>query len=371
MNRYTFWIGVCAATALITAAGEETVPKEQSLRLEVDLVDGSRLIGTPSLAMVPVQTSYAKMDVPLTQIQALKIGDDHETVTLNLRNGDTLTGVISLKPIELKTLFGTASIGIEHVKQINVVLTGGALPEALRSGLILRYSFDRDEKGTVVDTSGRRNDGVVRGAAWTSKGKMGGAYVFDGNDDFITMKPSAPIPSVSDFTVSLWTYAQGRKPQINGSGASVDRQYILDTHSDAVSGQYQTGFFLVYDFNGSGIGEVHNGIHFDMAENGYTEQNTRADVANQWHHLVFARRGTEDYTYLDGKLLDSTYAKRVQRNDLLDLNHTWSIGTFAGNKSPGSRQVNYSFKGSIDEVMVFNRALSADEVRQLFNSQTE
>jgi hypothetical protein len=86
---------------------------------------------------------------------------------------------------------------------------------------------------------------------------------------------------------------------------------------------------------------------------------------------VFARRGTEDYTYLDGKLLDSTYAKRVQRNDLLDLNHTWSIGTFAGNNGPGSRQVNYSFKGSMDEIMVFNRALSADEVRQLFNSQTE
>ncbi|MEI6150406.1 MAG: hypothetical protein WCS01_15000, partial [bacterium] len=92
MKNHLFWIGVCAATALITAAGEETVLKESSLRLELDLVDGSRLIGTPSLATVPVQTSYAKMDIPLTQIQTIKIGDDHETVTLNLRNGDTLTG---------------------------------------------------------------------------------------------------------------------------------------------------------------------------------------------------------------------------------------------------------------------------------------
>ena len=96
----------------------------QPLRLELDLVDGSRLIGTPGISTVPVQTSYAKMDVPLTQIQALKIGDDHETVTLNLRNGDTLTGVISLKPIEMKTVFGTASIGIEHIQQLRVTLGG-------------------------------------------------------------------------------------------------------------------------------------------------------------------------------------------------------------------------------------------------------
>jgi len=120
MKRYLFWIGVCAATALITAAGEETVPKELPLRLEVDLVDGSRVIGTPGITTVPVQTPYAKMDVPLAQIQSLKIGDDHETVTLNLINGDTLTGVISLKPIELKTVFGTVAVGIEHIQRFRV-----------------------------------------------------------------------------------------------------------------------------------------------------------------------------------------------------------------------------------------------------------
>jgi hypothetical protein len=60
MRRHLLWIGVCVATALITTAGDENVPKEPPLRLEVDLVDGSRLIGTPGLATVPVQTSYVK-----------------------------------------------------------------------------------------------------------------------------------------------------------------------------------------------------------------------------------------------------------------------------------------------------------------------
>ena len=89
--------GIITACAIVTAnniilAG--TPNTNEVLNVVLDLSDGSRLIGTPSLATVPVQTSYAKMDVPLTQIKALKIGDDHETVTLNLRNGDTLTGLI-------------------------------------------------------------------------------------------------------------------------------------------------------------------------------------------------------------------------------------------------------------------------------------
>jgi hypothetical protein len=189
MNRYTFWIGVCAATALITAAGEETVPKEQSLRLEVDLVDGSRLIGTPGLATVPVQTSYAKMDVPLKQIQALKIGDDHETVTLNLRNGDTLTGVISLKPIKLETLFGPASIGIEHIQQLRVTLGGRS--NGSKWGL-------RNDFSTTSNPSGPWSYG------WTP----------DGN------------PAFTRYTSSL------QKPGIAGWQAAQDAQNAWINHSD-------------------------------------------------------------------------------------------------------------------------------------------
>ena len=355
----------CGWAAWAEGASNESI----RISMELDLVDGSRLIGTPGIATVPVQTSYAKMDVPLTEIQALKIGADHETVTLDLCSGDTLTGVISLAPIKLEALFGPVSIGIEHIKQFTIVRTGGALPESLRKGLLLYYSFDRDEKEKVSDGTDRHNDAVVHGAKWSPQGKIGGAYTFDGNSSFLTVKPAPSMPTVGDFTVSLWTYVQARTPQVNGSGARVDRQYILDTHSDAESGQYQTGFFLVYDFNGAGAVEVHNGIHFDLSENGGTEQNTRVDVADKWHHLVFARRGMDDYTYLDGKLLDSTYGRRVQRNDLLDLNHTWSIGTFAGNIQRGSRQVNYAFKGRIDEVLVFTRALSQDDIEQLYDFQ--
>ncbi len=156
MKTNVFWIGVCAATALITAAGEEA-QTNATLRLTIDLVDGSRLVGTPVIATVPVQTSYAKMDVPLMQIQALKIGCDHETVTLDLRNGDKLTGVISLAPIKMITVFGTVAVGIEHIKQLDIVLSGGTA----QKGLVLwnRLGSESEVKNSRVGLGGKLDAG--------------------------------------------------------------------------------------------------------------------------------------------------------------------------------------------------------------------
>jgi len=83
--------------------------------------------------------------------------------------------------------------------------------------------------------------------------------------------------------------------------------------------------------------------------------------------MFFVRRGANACTYLDGKLLETTYARQLQREGPLDLNHSWSLGTFDGNNNPGSRQVNYSFKGRLDEIMVFTRALTDAEVAQIYN----
>jgi hypothetical protein len=154
-RKHVLAVGMIVALA-VSSWGEEA-QTNATLSLAIDLVDGSRLIGTPGIATVPVQTSYAKMDVPLTQIQALKIGDDHETVTLNLRNGDKLTGVISLAPITLKTVFGTVAVGIEHIKQLDIVLSGGTN----QKGLVLwnRLGSESDVKNSRVGPGGKLNAG--------------------------------------------------------------------------------------------------------------------------------------------------------------------------------------------------------------------
>jgi hypothetical protein len=93
-------------------------------RLALDLVDGSHIIGIPSSTSVPVHTPYGKMDIPLNLIRRIKIGDDHETVSVYPINGDKITGVWGLKRIRLKTILGEIAVGTEHIKNITISGTG-------------------------------------------------------------------------------------------------------------------------------------------------------------------------------------------------------------------------------------------------------
>ena len=86
------------------ATPSEVELKAAPLRLAIDLVDGSRIIGVPKIKSIPVQTSYAKMDIPLEQITSIHIRDDHEMASIDLLNGDKLKGVLDLKPLELEKL---------------------------------------------------------------------------------------------------------------------------------------------------------------------------------------------------------------------------------------------------------------------------
>ena len=117
------------AMALVgTAWAGEDKEVQSPLRLELDLADGTHIIGIASIESIPVQTSYAKLDIALKQILTIKIDADHENASIDLRNGDKLKGVISLEPIKLETIFGRISVGIEHIKMVRVVSGGGTLP---------------------------------------------------------------------------------------------------------------------------------------------------------------------------------------------------------------------------------------------------
>lgn len=120
-------MALVAAMALVGTAWAGTDSTNQppaKIRLELELVDGSRIIGVPDIASVPVQTAYARMDIPLGQISAIEIGEDHETASFELRNGDKLKGGLALEPLMLETAFGRVSIGIEHIRELRVVMAG-------------------------------------------------------------------------------------------------------------------------------------------------------------------------------------------------------------------------------------------------------
>ncbi len=336
MRRFTFYMAILATMALAGrswAGSDRTNDASQQLRFELVLMDGSRIFGVPGIQSVPVETSYAKMDVPLKQVLAIKVDENHETASLDLRNGDKLKGVVGLAPIKLRTIFGDVVIGIEHVREFRVLSTSEVLPESLMKGLVLRYSFDHDEKGKVTDFSGNENHGKAHGTTWTPEGKVGGACRFPGNDNSIDLG-NRNFKGNPAITLSVWIRPEPGYNTIFGKFyGSATREY------------------KVYHSN--------QGVAFAANYDDRTETPVNSVPLNQWTHVVVVASEGHAFIYLNGKMTSKgryEYPMTEGANNLY-IGHEEDVG--------GVRE----FHGTIDEVMIYNRALSDDEVKQIFDAQ--
>jgi hypothetical protein len=315
------------------ATPSEVELKVEPLRLAIDLVDGSHIIGVPSIKSVPVQTSYAKIVIPLTQIMGIKIQDDHETASIDLVNGDKLKGVLDLKPMKLMAIFGKASIGIKHVTTIEVLL-GGDVDSLLRKGLVLYYSFDTDKEGKVFDQSGKDNHGDVVNAQHVPDRKCGRALEFNGSTSRITVKDSESL-RVQQHTLSVWVKATD--PSIG------QRRIILSKEKHGAAG----GYYLAY----TGDTVIYKLMEGGRSARGY--HNTYKTIEldpRQWYHFVGTFDGKTRRLYVNGKEVESV----TEPMDLFHDDTPITIGT--------------GWKGLIDEVIILDRCLTAAEVRRLYTS---
>ncbi len=340
-----FMIVLCAlmAGAITQAAPIQT---NMPFRLAVDLSDGSRIIGVPSMNSVHVQTSYAEMDLPLKQIRIIMIEDDHETASLEFRNGDKLKGVLSSRPLELETLFGKASIGIEHITSMDIYLDAStALPATLRQGLLLHYSFEEGRE-RIKDKSGKGNHGKVHGAKWTANGKTGGAYAFDGDGDFIDAGTflSSPING----TVTAWfkTSSVRRQSIVTQDGLGWNN---LDTILSVSRGN-------VIDVSEGYLSFETHGPRQPLSRGANSGRRVDDD---SWHLAAATADGEEYALYLDGESVGKI------KTDL---------GIFGGDISlkiggEPKQKDGMFFVGSIDEVMIWDHALSGSEIEQLYDLQ--
>jgi hypothetical protein len=126
MSTSLFLKVICVAS-LAGVAWAEQETENTKPRLTLELLDGSRVIGVPTIRTVPVETPYAKINVPLERILSIRINEKQKTAAFELQNGDRLNGTIDLGPIELETVFGKASIATELIRSIGVA-SSGALP---------------------------------------------------------------------------------------------------------------------------------------------------------------------------------------------------------------------------------------------------
>ena len=217
-------------------------------------------------------------------------------------------------------------------------------------GLVGYWSFDEGTSTTAGDFSGKGNKGTITAGTggWIS-GKHGKAYNFDGTDDDVRPRNNA-FNSLADGTISMWV-----KPNAISSSAS-----FITGSSLADGNDYVTIGFISSKVSGlSRIGGV----------NKYTfSADTTLPVVGKWQHVVWTKTGTTHAVYINGTNQTLTFSTDVDRN-IFFSNVAASAGTVGYTIGQLRRNTNANyFNGSIDDLRIYSRALSAAEVAALYRS---
>jgi RNA polymerase sigma factor (sigma-70 family) len=220
---------------------------------------------------------------------------------------------------------------------------------SIRRGLVLDYKFDHNPgNGQIIDASGAGNNGQVTGAQWTSDPQRGSVLQLSPPNQYILVPNSLSL-NPSNLTLAAWI-------KTNDQG---------DTWRRVFDKGWTNGFALSI-----AGGHTHNNrTQGDAVIEIATKYSARSDQAvtdGQWHHVAVTYNGAEQILYLDG-----VPQKHVVRwlGSVPSNDHDLTIGINLVDPNPQYNEVGASFDGLIDEPMMFNRALSAGEIKFLFNSQ--
>jgi len=198
---------------------------------------------------------------------------------------------------------------------------------------VLYLPFDYDDGSYARDRSGYNNHGTIYGATLAS-GKIGMAREFDGVDDYVEVADAPSLDITDAITIEGWinlaSYTGGRT--------------IVEKSTDIYGIYFTVGAEIPYAF-----------LKLDVT--GWTYLSFVETIPlNKWVHLAFTydRKLVKDnwVTYVNGT---ATNRKTIKE----------SIVTSALPLQIGRYGTTHYFNGIIDELRIYNRALSLDEIRML------
>ncbi|MBK8505932.1 MAG: fibronectin type III domain-containing protein [Saprospiraceae bacterium] len=225
-----------------------------------------------------------------------------------------------------------------------LTLSTGAPVDAGEDGLVAHYPFE----GNADDATPYANHGVVAGdVVFEEVPDRGGmAIKFDGDQDSV-LAPNA-VQLISDFaTVSFWI-------RVDGQSLQDAEAYVLDFgHWDQrwkIS--LPQHLRIVWTTNSKNA-------QFDNAISDMDSKDGNELVKDFWWYVTMVHDGTDDIIYLDGNEVNRKPAAGT-------LNSTSRKLGMGSNPVDGGQY----FNGALDELKIYNRALTTDEVKKLFTSGT-
>ncbi len=210
--------------------------------------------------------------------------------------------------------------------------------DIVRNGLVACYPFN----GNANDESGNGNNGTVNGATLTAdrSGTPNSAYSFDGIGNYIEVQDSNVLHLTNAFTISVW---------IKQYGATILGYRIVDK----TTANFPDGYnFDTYDGK-TGHRMRLTGINSISANTVYS--------LNEWHHLVVVFSNGISNFYLDG-VHDGSGDQGSSSMNVNNLTLRIGMAHPSGADPDGEK-----FYGVIDDIAIYNRAITETEIQQLYN----
>jgi hypothetical protein len=215
---------------------------------------------------------------------------------------------------------------------VTVTVSNTAVP----AGLVAAYGFDEAAGSTTTDASGNGNVGSIAGASWVTTGRFGAALRFNGTSSMVSVADAATLDLTNKMTLEAWV-----QPTAAGGWRTV---IMKERPSSGLA------YSLYGDENNTGPAGYMN-ISGDKSVT-----STGALPLNTWSHVAFTYDGTTMRLYVNGVQVKS----KAQ---------TGSASVSAGMLRIGGNSVwGEYFAGMIDEVRVYNRALSAADIQSDMNT---
>lgn len=222
----------------------------------------------------------------------------------------------------------------------------------LKDGLVAYFTFNG---GSLSDSSGYNNNIIFSNATKTADrfGNPNNAYLFDGSSSYMQITNSY---SLNPDNITLYAIVN-----VNGfyTGPCGGNQILSKGDPYSTNGFYDLAFFdytancgtpnqSIETFQGSYGDDIPQGANAGVADNSYVK-------TNQWYYIAFTYDGLAAKLYINGEL------KGTQQKIINFTDNTNDL--FIGKNEDAT--YHYYFNGIIDELRIYNRALTADAIRYL------
>jgi hypothetical protein len=233
------------------------------------------------------------------------------------------------------------ALSTSEVKQLYSLgaATAGHSNTIISNGLVFDGNATNWATGKVRDVSGNGNDGSLILMSTTTSpvaGKIGQALTYSGSAQYISVPDASSLNPTAAVTVSAWVKHAGAITQWQSIVTKGDGSYRLHLNTNTSA----------FDF-----GTTHGGGAFTDTDSGIIPVN------GQWYHVVGVHDANGDYIYVNGVLkATSSYTANLD------------VSIFPVGIGENTEHFSRSWDGVIDDVRIYNRALSATEIQQLYNA---